>query len=194
MMCKETFGKHLLDLFYLDPSYINVNHGSYGCPPRAVMEKYRSYQEQMEFNPEKWIRYSLNEKINESREIVSKYINADSNNLVIVENASDGINSVFKSILTSPGDKILMMDIAYSTAKNTAKFLSDSKGIKLVEVIIDEEALNSDESDEKGIISKIENQIKSNLPIKLANIDHISSVPAVILPIKKIIELLHKYN
>ena len=195
MSCKElAFGKHLLNLFYLDPSYINVNHGSYGCPPRVVMEKYRSYQEQMEFNPEKWIRFSLNEKINESREIVSKYINADINNLVIVENASDGINSVFKSMLTSPGDKILMMDIAYSTAKNTAKFLSDLKGIKIVEVIIDEEALNSDESDEKGIISKLENAIKLNLPIKLANIDHISSVPAILLPIKKIIELFHKYN
>jgi hypothetical protein len=32
------FGKKRLADFYVDPNYINVNHGSYGYVPRVVME------------------------------------------------------------------------------------------------------------------------------------------------------------
>jgi hypothetical protein len=48
------FGKKLLNDFYLDPSYINVNHGSYGSCPKAVMQVKRAAEEQMDFNTEKW--------------------------------------------------------------------------------------------------------------------------------------------
>lgn len=48
------FGKKLLNDFFLDPSYINVNHGSYGSCPRQVMAVKRQFEEQMDFNTEKW--------------------------------------------------------------------------------------------------------------------------------------------
>jgi hypothetical protein len=34
-------GKKRLADFYMDPAYINVNHGSYGYMPRIVMEEKR---------------------------------------------------------------------------------------------------------------------------------------------------------
>lgn len=50
------FGKKRLGDFYLDPSYINVNHGSYGSCPRVVMEYKRKMEELCDFNTEKWFR------------------------------------------------------------------------------------------------------------------------------------------
>ena len=37
----DTFGKKRLIDFYLDPEYININHGSYGSCPRIVMDAKR---------------------------------------------------------------------------------------------------------------------------------------------------------
>lgn len=36
-MQADPFGKKLLSDFYLDPNYINVNHGSYGNCPKVVI-------------------------------------------------------------------------------------------------------------------------------------------------------------
>lgn len=190
MNMSSGFGRILLKLFYLDTLYYNLNHGSYGSPPREVISKYREYQEQMDFNPEKFIRFSLNEKINETRQIVSQYINADIDSLVLIENASDGISSVFKSLLVNSGEKILIFDISYTSVKNTARFLKDTRGIEIVEVFLSEDCLN----DEDKLLQHLEKTVLTNLPIKIASVDHISSVPAFILPVKKIISLLRKYN
>lgn len=52
----DVFGKKRLADFYVDPDYININHGSYGYAPRSVIAAKRKLQEQMEFNGEKWMR------------------------------------------------------------------------------------------------------------------------------------------
>ena len=53
----DTFGKKRLMDFYLDPQYINVNHGSYGSCPRVVMDAKRKLEERMDFNTETWFRH-----------------------------------------------------------------------------------------------------------------------------------------
>ena len=57
-MIKQTnqFGKKRLADFCLDPDYVNINHGSYGCSPRVVLDARRKLEERMDFNPEKWFR------------------------------------------------------------------------------------------------------------------------------------------
>ena len=37
----EQFGKKRLADFYIDPTYINVNHGSYGYTPKKVIQHRR---------------------------------------------------------------------------------------------------------------------------------------------------------
>jgi selenocysteine lyase/cysteine desulfurase len=189
MEVKTKFGKHLLSKFCFDPKIININNGSFGSPPKEIIQKRRQYQEEMDSNPDSFFRFIMDEKIIETRKIISNYINADLDGLVIVQNASDGINSVFKSMLSN-GDKILMFDIAYITAKQCAKFLHDRYQVDIVEVVLDEATINDDQM----ILDKIEKSVKENSQIKLANIDHISSVPALKLPVEKIIKLLRNYN
>ena len=50
------FGKQRLPDFEIDPTYINVNHGSYGYTPKVVLEDQNKYRKQCEFNNEKWFR------------------------------------------------------------------------------------------------------------------------------------------
>lgn len=46
----DPFGKKRLADFKVDPTYINVNHGSYGYTPKVVLEEQQRYMDQCEFN------------------------------------------------------------------------------------------------------------------------------------------------
>lgn len=39
------FGKQRLADFYVDPQFININHGSYGYSPKSVIQYRRSVEE-----------------------------------------------------------------------------------------------------------------------------------------------------
>ena len=47
----DKFGKQRLQDFDLDPTYINLNHGSFGATPKIVTEARRKLENQMEFSP-----------------------------------------------------------------------------------------------------------------------------------------------
>ena len=38
-MQNSAFGKKRLGDFFIDPDYVNINHGSYGACPRIVMQE-----------------------------------------------------------------------------------------------------------------------------------------------------------
>jgi hypothetical protein len=71
------FGKKRLSDFYLDPNYVNINHGSYGSCPKSVIELKRKFEEQMDFNTEKWFRADSEKLVNEMRKYVANYINCN---------------------------------------------------------------------------------------------------------------------
>jgi len=265
------FGKNILQEFYLDRNYTNVNHGSFGCSPISVMESYQRYQIQIEFNPEKTLRYESFDKINKVLEMISTYIDCNPENLVFIENASDGMNSILKSLFATrqpkvtKKEKVLIFDLAYKNTKSIIEFLQDNYEVDKVEFQITEHILNYNlnnnfkeskgknknednganlfndfllfnnltyfenlhlnksfkDYDIKGyfdtlknkynkhqpknllfkntfnkrfFLDKLEEFILQNLPIKAAVIDHISSTPAIVFPVREIVELLNKYN
>jgi len=145
------FGKKILNKFYLDSNYTNVNHGSYGCSPISVFQKYQQYQRELEFNPEREIRFASLEKSNKVLKQIAIYLDCDAENLVFIENASDGLNAVLKSLFAksdlnhvnaSSSDKVLIFDIAYSNTKSIIQYLMDNFALKKIEFSISEEILN----------------------------------------------------
>ncbi len=62
----------------------------------------------MEWNDDNWLYYTLPGQIKSIRDVIAKYVGANSSDsIVIIENSSDGYNSVTKSIKWNPGDIIL---------------------------------------------------------------------------------------
>lgn len=120
------FGKKMLNDFYLDPSYINVNHGSYGSCPKKVMEAKRRYEELCDFNTEKWytpasirFRFDAEVKLAEVRQSVAQFVNSSKDSIFMVENASDGFNGFVKSMKWKQGDVIVMPNTSYAMVKKT---------------------------------------------------------------------------
>lgn len=123
-----------------------------------------------------------------SRKVVQQYINAaSSNEIVFTRGATESINLVASSFcrqFCKEGDEILVTEMEHHANIVPWQMQGDICGVKLqVAPISDEGELLLDEF-EKKITERT----------KLISVTHISNVLGTINPIKKIIEIGHKYN
>lgn len=123
--------------------------------------------------------------------MLAQYINApSSDDLVMVENASGAVNAVMRSMNWEAGGVILYLSSAYAMVKNTALWLAQSSKSGLVQNI--EVALGPDfpmSGDSSVLLPLREALLKYKGKIRLLVISHITSVPAVTLPVHQILQL-----
>ena len=109
----------------MDPSYRNMNHGSYGVVPKIVLEEQIHWRSLTEANPDKFFRFTVFDILDNSRKAMASFINANYEDVVFVENASEGLNSILRSIVTQPGTAIIYLDLEYMMVEQTMIFLKD---------------------------------------------------------------------
>ena len=183
------FGHNVLQYFALNKSYVNLNHGSYGATSLSVLKAAESYEMAMEQRPDEWFRYVIYDKMDELRKVFAKYINADPDEIVFVPNASHGVNAILRSLRIKLGEKILFLNVAYTMVKNTIKYLHDFNDDSLLQVDI--KVPGTKDSILDAVRTALENNKGS---VKIASFSHIVSLPAMILPIKELIQLCHQHG
>ena len=93
------FGHALKEKYFmLDKEYCNLNHGSYGTVPIPVFERQQKYYMEQESRPDAWFRENYFSYVKEARSTLAELVGTHVNNLVLVENASNAVNSVLSSI------------------------------------------------------------------------------------------------
>jgi len=201
-MLRIKYGKELKEeMFNLNHSVYFTNHGSYGSVPKSILEKKFQLQLELEKSPDKWFRFTSFDLYQKNIESLANYLKINKENLVFIENATDGINCALKSIeFNGCNDAILTTNYTYPAILNTIDYISefrfnqktDQVNVVKAEIrfpIISVESLLA-EFDEK--CREIVNEKKQRL--RLAVIDHISSATAMLFPIEKIIKLIRKWN
>ena len=84
------------ELFLLDPEVVFLNHGSFGACPRAVFEEYQRLQLELEREPVEFLglQRSFPALIAVVRTQLAAYLGARPDDLVLVPNATAGVNMV----------------------------------------------------------------------------------------------------
>ncbi|KAL9643314.1 hypothetical protein ABK040_014769 [Willaertia magna] len=188
-----TFGsEEMKNQFHIDKDFTNINHGSFGTTPKVVLEQNYKYQILMEQSPDQFYRTTIYNKYNEVTKLLSNLIHSENeNSIVLVDNASTAINSIFRSYPFQKTDKIIYFNTAYGMVKKTLEYVKDIYGLELIEVLFD---LN-DFKKKENILLKIKNTILNNLnEIKMVVMCHISSTPAIKFPLKEIIKFFKDLN
>ena len=172
-------------LWLLDSQTVFLNHGSFGACPRAVLDKQKEYRQQLEAQPVRFMMREMEAMFDHSRRKVADLVNADPEDLVFVQNATTGVNTVFRSLQFSPGDEILFTNHIYGACRRLLEFISEQSGAKLVEVFVPF-PLGSPEIILEAILEKV------TARTKIALVDHISSATALIHPVTDIVRELDK--
>ncbi|KAK4188877.1 putative L-cysteine desulfhydrase [Podospora australis] len=125
-----TYGKTLREeQFLFAPTYRNLNHGSFGTIPRAIQQAQRSYQDQAEAAPDRFIRYTYPKLLDESRAAVASLLGVDLDECVFVSNATTGVNVVLRNIVWNGDgrDEILHFDTIYGGCVKTIDYVIEDK-------------------------------------------------------------------
>jgi isopenicillin-N epimerase len=173
------------ELFMLDPSVIFLNHGSFGACPRPVFDKYQDWQRQLEHQPVKFLGRDLNEHLQASREALAEEINCNPRDLVLIPNATYGVNIATRCLPIKSGDEILTTDHEYGACLNALEFACHKRGAKLItrHLGFPVEPLSRNDL-EDNLVEQLWQAVTSRT--RLIFLSHITSPTALILPVEKI--------
>jgi isopenicillin-N epimerase len=172
-------------LWSLDPGTVYLNHGSFGACPKAILDKQQEYRQRMEAAPVRFLVRDMIPQYERSRMALAEFIHADPGSLVFVQNATAGVNTVFRSLDLGPDDEILFTSHIYGACRKLLEFISHQTGARLVEAVYDF-PIASPELIVESILSRVSPRTR------IALIDHITSATALIHPVEILVGELEK--
>nr|XP_022334137.1 hercynylcysteine sulfoxide lyase-like isoform X2 [Crassostrea virginica] len=188
-LSKIEFGARMkTECFHFEEGYIFVNHGAYGEVPVKIRDKQKQLLDTMNDNTGKYFREVTPRMYMEAITAAAAFLGADPNNLVLVQNATSGVNTVLRAFPWKQGDEILTTTYTYKAVQNTCHRMSQlSIGCKVHQFEI-----RFPISDESELTKAMTSCLDQNPNIKLAILDHITSSTALVFPLKKMIEECRK--
>ncbi|KAI1499230.1 pyridoxal phosphate-dependent transferase [Biscogniauxia marginata] len=181
------FGPRMLQHFDFEPTYRNLNHGSFGAAPREVRNYLRQYQDLTEAKPDSFIRYDSPSILDESREAVAKLLNAPTDAVVFVSNATTGVNTIFRNMVWNEdgNDVILYFGTIYGACGKTIDYVVDtglgrvsSREIPIRYPCEDADIVNGFKSAVKGCANE-------GKRARICIFDTVSSLPGVRFPFEE---------
>ncbi|GLB41511.1 putative aminotransferase class-V [Lyophyllum shimeji] len=119
------FGHAVLKYFAFDPAYLNLNNGSYGATPRPVLAATDKLTLTIESNPDLFMRISLQPQLIDVRRRLAQLIGADVDEVVLVPNASMGVNTVLRNFEWETGDTLIGFNVTYGSVSKTIRNIGD---------------------------------------------------------------------
>ena len=156
-----------------------LNHGSFGLQPRCVVEAHTRWQREVAANPMELFvdRYEALHAV--VRDRVADFVGAARDNLVLVENATYGMNVVARSFPLAAGDEVLLNDHEYGAVKRIWQRTCARAGARLVETRL-RLPIESAEQLADALLADATDRTR------LLVISHITSPSALTLPVAEV--------
>lgn len=176
------FGPILRDLFRLEPESVHLNHGSFGATPKAVLAAQQEWRDRMEAEPSRFMEFEFRPALRAAAARLAPLIGAEAHAIAMVENATQAVNAVMRSIEWRPGDRILINDQTYGAVRNTARFVARMTGAEIAEWRPPFPAEGPEET-----LAAFRTALDPTP--RLAIIDHVTSQTALALPLAEMVAL-----
>ncbi|HVZ32281.1 MAG TPA: aminotransferase class V-fold PLP-dependent enzyme, partial [Polyangiaceae bacterium] len=163
-----------------------LNHGSFGACPRAVLDHQAELRTRLEASP---VQFMLNvvPELERLRNAVAPFVGANPEVVVFVRNATEGVNAVLRSLVLAAGDEILTSNHVYPACLNALRFVAERAGatVRIVDVPF---PVRSGEQVVEAFRSGITPRTR------LALIDHVTSVTALVFPVAAIAAVMREHG
>jgi isopenicillin-N epimerase len=173
----------LKELFPLDPKVVFLNHGSFGSCPLAVLEFQRTLRDRLERQPIQFLVRDLEPLLDAARGALAQFVGARADDLVFVQNATSGVNTILRSLEFKPGDELLVTDHEYNACRNALEYVAAKAGAKVVAAPVPFPFADAGQMVE-AVMSRVTPRTR------LLLIDHVTSQTAVIMPVERLVQEL----
>jgi isopenicillin-N epimerase len=170
----------------LDPEVTFINHGSYGACTKAVQDHQQQWRAEMEREPVLFMS-KRTAMFDDARASLAPFLGADVNDIVMVPNATHGVNAVIRSQRWQEGDQLLVTNHEYNACRNTLDYAAERWGAEVVVVDIPFPI-----TDPQQVIDAMLAAVTKRTVFCL--IDHITSPTALVLPLEKLVPALQEHG
>ncbi|KAG8887351.1 hypothetical protein FRB98_000220 [Tulasnella sp. 332] len=124
---KPTFGHGMLRYFGFAEGYINLNNGSFGATPLPVTKYCDEINILSEARPDLFFRTTYKPMLREVRASIARLIGAETDECVMVPNATHGINTILRNFSWEEGDILVNFSTTYYAIKQSLHYFRDTE-------------------------------------------------------------------
>lgn len=161
--------------------------GSFGTFPRVVQDQRRKFQDEEESAPDLHLRYKRSSYIKASRDAVAKVLNAPTNEVVFVKNATLGVNTVLRNLVFSPGDVIVYFSDVYPACGKTIASLVETTPLRSRQIGYTHPVNHDD------LVQRFRDEVKrakdEGMNVRVAIFDTVVSQPGIRFPFERTVEV-----
>jgi len=168
----------------LDPAITFLNHGSFGATPRAVLEHQSELRARMEREPVAFFVREFEALWDEARADVARFVGASQRDVVFVDNASTGVNTVLRSLDLRAEDELLVTNHEYGASRNALDFVARRSGAA-VRVVDVELPIASAADVVEAIVEAVDDSTR------LLLVDHVTSQTGIVMPLQRIVDAMN---
>ncbi len=163
----------------LDPDVAFCNNGSFGATPIPVMEAQRALRDEMERQPVAF-HMGIGPRIRAVADVLGDVVGADGRDLVFVDNATAGVNTVLASLEPRPGDVWLTTSHVYNAVRQAMRHFAGRGGAKVVEADLPFPTPSPD-----AVLDAL--KAAWTPAVRLVVIDHITSATGLVFPVERVV-------
>jgi isopenicillin-N epimerase len=167
------------DQWILRPGVTYLNHGSFGPSPKPVIAARQDWIERLESEPMDFFVRQMEGHLEHARERLGQVVGTGGENLVLVDNATFGMNIVASSFPLTAGDEIVTTNHEYGAVLRIWRERCQKAGAKLVVQKLPESFVDAAE-----VVAALFAGVSART--KLIVVSHITSPTALILPVAEI--------
>ncbi|GAA5877343.1 hypothetical protein JCM8547_003839 [Rhodosporidiobolus lusitaniae] len=193
------FGKKFREKYWrFKEGWVNINHGSYGAAPVPVVHRFLSLRKRIDEASDIFMKVEYEEELIELRSRLAHFIGCDTDDVVMVQNTTMGVNVVLRNLTThwQKGDRLLYISTSiYNACAASLQYIIDTHPhleLSLLPVSIAYPISHDDlVSAVRAAIEQAEND-GTGRKVRLALVDAVSSLPGVVVPWEKLVELFRE--
>ena len=178
----EDFWLHIQGAYDVDRSLINLNNGGVAPAPRVVLNAMHSHVEFTNHLPPRHLWDVLDKQLEPVRKRLAEAFGCDKEELAIVRNASEALETCLFGIDLNPGDEILTTSHDYPRMMNTLRQRVRRDGVALKTFNIP-----TPPKDPSELYDLFAKNITDKTRVIL--VCHITNLTGQIFPVKRIVEL-----
>jgi len=168
-------------LFMLDEAWTFVNHGAFGAALAPAFNVAHAWRTFAESQPLRFFDRVLLPHMVHSVRRAAEFVGADARDLVLLPNATMGLNIVMQSMTLRPGDHVFMLDTAYGAAKSIAQHVCARTGAHLDMVPVPLPLAQDPAKASASLVQLVERHMHPDTA--LAVFDHCTSNTALSMPV-----------